>query len=68
LCCCDDSKAGSNSKWYDWSLHFLPSLVYLPVEIAAGIAAAMRRRIYKELINYPMLFKLNATAAALTPG
>jgi hypothetical protein len=37
----------------------------LLVEIAAGIEAAIRR-IYIELINYPMLFKLNA--AALTPS
>jgi hypothetical protein len=39
-----------------------PSLLGLLVEIAAGIEAAMCRRIYIERINYPMLFKLDATA------
>jgi hypothetical protein len=38
------------------------------VEIAAGIEPAMPGRIYIELINYPMLFKLKTTAAEYKAG
>lgn len=38
------------------------------VEIAAGIKPVQEDRIYIELINYPMLFKLKASAAEYKAG
>jgi hypothetical protein len=38
------------------------------VELASGIEPTMPGRIYIELINYPMLFKLKATAAEYKAG
>jgi hypothetical protein len=38
------------------------------VEIAAGIEPTMPGRIYIELVNYPMLFKLKANAAEYKAG
>jgi hypothetical protein len=38
------------------------------VELASGIEPVQDGRIYIELINYPMLFKLKATAAEYKPG
>ena len=38
------------------------------VELASGIEPVQPGRIYIELINYPMLFKLKATAAEYKAG
>jgi hypothetical protein len=38
------------------------------VELASGIEPTMPGRIYIELINYPMLFKLKASAAEYKAG
>ena len=38
------------------------------IELASGIEPTMPGRIYIELINYPMLFKLKATAAEYKAG
>jgi hypothetical protein len=38
------------------------------VELASGIEPTMPGRIYIELINYPMQFKLKATAAEYKAG
>ena len=38
------------------------------VELASSIEPTMPDRIYIELINYPMLFKLKATAAEYKAG
>ncbi|MET4241305.1 hypothetical protein [Bradyrhizobium sp. RT10b] len=38
------------------------------IEIAAGIQPVQDGRVFIELINYPMLFKLKATAAEYKAG